>query len=216
MKREREPVEPPRVLYYMNTQCATLADVGLSSAHTDRSLLGHSLVSACRLPGVSFRPYQPASFDELRAYHSSDFLAALSLASEASANPHSETLQAAGLTHDCSAFPGVLQYARLIAGGSLAAADALGCCLLDPLAPRIALHWDGGRHHARRDVAAGFCMVNDVVLAIQRLRKRGFRRVLYIDVDIHHGDAVLEAFYSTKGLPETGGIDGRTADRQSC
>lgn len=44
--------------------------------------------------------------------------------------------------------------------------------------------------------ASGFCYVNDIVLAILELLKY-HQRVLYIDIDIHHGDGVEEAFYTT-------------------
>ena len=44
--------------------------------------------------------------------------------------------------------------------------------------------------------ASGFCYANDIVLAILELLKH-HRRVLYIDIDIHHGDGVEEAFYTT-------------------
>lgn len=54
----------------------------------------------------------------------------------------------------------------------------------------------GGRHHAKKDEAAGFCYVNDIVLAILSLMG-SFSKVLYIDIDIHHGDGVEEAFYYT-------------------
>lgn len=42
----------------------------------------------------------------------------------------------------------------------------------------------------------GFCYINDIVLAILELLKY-HQRVLYIDIDIHHGDGVEEAFYTT-------------------
>ena len=51
-------------------------------------------------------------------------------------------------------------------------------------------------HHAKKSEASGFCYVNDIVLAILELLKSK-ERVLYIDIDIHHGDGVEEAFYST-------------------
>ena len=56
--------------------------------------------------------------------------------------------------------------------------------------------WAGGMHHAKKSEASGFCYVNDIVLGILELLKR-HERVLYIDIDIHHGDGVEEAFYST-------------------
>ena len=51
--------------------------------------------------------------------------------------------------------------------------------------------WSGGLHHAKRNGASGFCYVNDIVLAILELL-RYHARVLYIDIDIHHGDGVEE------------------------
>ncbi len=73
----------------------------------------------------------------------------------------------------------------------------------------IAINWAGGLHHAKKSEASGFCYVNDIVLAILELLKyevlilsnlkrfRYHQRVLYIDIDIHHGDGVEEAFYTT-------------------
>ena len=52
----------------------------------------------------------------------------------------------------------------------------------------------GGTHHGRRDRAAGFCFFNDPVLAILALLDRGIPRVLYVDLDAHHGDGVEDAF----------------------
>ena len=60
----------------------------------------------------------------------------------------------------------------------------------------IAINWSGGLHHAKKYEASGFCYVNDIVVAILELLKY-HSRVLYIDIDIHHGDGVQEAFYLT-------------------
>lgn len=60
----------------------------------------------------------------------------------------------------------------------------------------IAINWAGGLHHAKKREASGFCYVNDIVLGILELL-RHFPRVLYIDIDCHHGDGVEEAFYTT-------------------
>jgi hypothetical protein len=46
------------------------------------------------------------------------------------------------------------------------------------------------RHHGQRDMASGFCYVNDIVLGIIRLHTK-FPRLLYIDVDVHHCDGTL-------------------------
>jgi len=104
----------------------------------------------------------------------------------------SENMRQYGLADDCPPFKGMMKYCRAVAGGTLTAAEALcaGHCLR-------ACHFEGGRHHARRDCAAGFCYVADVVLGVMRLTRK-FRRVLVIDIDAHHGDGVEEAFYHSE------------------
>ena len=72
-----------------------------------------------------------------------------------------------------------------------AAANRLNAGLAD-----IAINWSGGLHHAKKREASGFCYTNDIVLAILELL-RTHMRVLYIDIDVHHGDGVEEAFYTT-------------------
>eukprot|EP00546_Thalassionema_frauenfeldii_P001875 CAMPEP_0178938810 /NCGR_PEP_ID=MMETSP0786-20121207/26537_1 /TAXON_ID=186022 /ORGANISM="Thalassionema frauenfeldii, Strain CCMP 1798" /LENGTH=283 /DNA_ID=CAMNT_0020617569 /DNA_START=286 /DNA_END=1133 /DNA_ORIENTATION=- len=58
----------------------------------------------------------------------------------------------------------------------------------------VAIHWGGGRHHAHPGQAGGFCFINDVCLAIERLLRK-YKRILYLDIDIHHGDGVQQTFY---------------------
>lgn len=67
----------------------------------------------------------------------------------------------------------------------------------------------GGLHHAMPDRASGFCIYNDVAVAIQWLLDQGAERVAYVDVDVHHGDGVERIFYDdprvlTISLHETG------------
>lgn len=76
-------------------------------------------------------------------------------------------------------------------GGSIDAAQQLNHRNAD-----ICINWAGGLHHARKNEASGFCYINDIVLAILELLKH-HSRVLYIDIDIHHGDGVQDAFYFT-------------------
>lgn len=105
-----------------------------------------------------------------------------------------------GLEFDCPYFLGLATYIRLVAGASVACADFLlghasttvpGAA--GPTAAPVAINWTGGRHHAKKARCAGFCYINDAVLCIQRLRTR-FPRVLYLDLDLHHGDGVEAAF----------------------
>ncbi|WWD22888.1 hypothetical protein CI109_107383 [Kwoniella shandongensis] len=92
---------------------------------------------------------------------------------------------------DCPAFEGLFEFCSISAGGSLGGAERLNAGAAD-----IAINWAGGLHHAKKTEASGFCYVNDIVLGILELL-RIHPRVLYIDVDVHHGDGVEEAFYST-------------------
>jgi histone deacetylase HOS2 len=82
-------------------------------------------------------------------------------------------------------------YVRYYTGASLDSARVLISDQSD-----IAINWSGGLHHAHKSRAAGFCYINDIVLAIQQLLLV-HPRVLYIDIDVHHGDGVEEAFFST-------------------
>ncbi|MFW9846871.1 MAG: acetoin utilization protein AcuC [Candidatus Thorarchaeota archaeon] len=69
----------------------------------------------------------------------------------------------------------------------------------------------GGLHHAHRSMASGFCVFNDVVVAIKHLQSQRPCKVLYLDIDAHHGDGVQSAFYGTRDvLTISTHQDGRT------
>jgi acetoin utilization protein AcuC len=84
-------------------------------------------------------------------------------------------------------FPGVFERAATTVGGSIRAAELA-------LEGRVAFHPAGGTHHGRPDRASGFCYFNDPVFAVLALLKSGAGRVLYVDLDAHHGDGVQDAF----------------------
>lgn len=92
---------------------------------------------------------------------------------------------------DCPHFDGLYKYCRKIAGSTLDAAD-----LIITGRSHQVINWGGGFHHAKKQEASGFCYVNDIVLCILELLKF-YPRILYVDVDVHHGDGVEEAFYHT-------------------
>ncbi len=52
----------------------------------------------------------------------------------------------------------------------------------------------GGTHHGRRDRASGFCYLNDPVLGVLTWLDAGLERIVYLDIDAHHGDGVQDAF----------------------
>lgn len=92
---------------------------------------------------------------------------------------------------DCPIFDGMFKFFKQYTGASLAAARKLSQGTTD-----IAINWSGGLHHAKKREASGFCYINDIVIAILDLL-RVYPRVLYIDIDIHHGDGVELAFWHT-------------------
>ncbi|KAJ2683419.1 Histone deacetylase 8 [Coemansia spiralis] len=136
---------------------------------------------------------------ELTEFHSEEYIECL-LHPEATdsdsgsdSDSDGDRLKRFGLLYDCPVFEGMEDHVRMAAGGTLTAA----ACLIEG-STQVAMHWEGGRHHGQRSRAAGFCYINDVVLGILKLQGR-FGKVLYIDLDLHHGDGVQGAFqYSNK------------------
>lgn len=92
---------------------------------------------------------------------------------------------------DCPVFDGLFDFCAMYTGASLEGAQKLNHNHSD-----ICINWSGGLHHAKKFEASGFCYVNDIVIGILELLKYN-PRVLYIDIDVHHGDGVQEAFYLT-------------------
>lgn len=120
-----------------------------------------------------------------------------------------DVLDSYGLTEDCHLPEDpegralLWRYCQYVAGASMQGAHLLLTDRTD-----VAINWGGGRHHAHTDRAGGFCFVNDAVLAIQLLvgdsdgaiadtTLAEKKRVLYLDIDIHHADGVQSAFYDT-------------------
>ncbi|WP_320783202.1 acetoin utilization protein AcuC [Streptomyces sp. CRN 30] len=123
----------------------------------------------------------------LRLVHREDYIGAVKAAS---ADPGSADGSYGLGTVDDPAFAGMHEVSALIAGQSVAAAEAVwrGDAL-------HAVNFAGGLHHAMPGAASGFCVYNDAALAIARLLELGAERVLYVDVDVHHGDGVQAAFW---------------------
>ncbi|KAL8154171.1 hypothetical protein V2J09_011931, partial [Rumex salicifolius] len=135
------------------------------------------------------RPF-PADPADIRRFHSDDYVDFLSSVSPDSL-PSFRNLKHFNIVDDCPVFSGLFPFCQASAGGSIGAAVKLNRQDFD-----IAINWAGGLHHAKKSEASGFCYVNDIVLGILELLKV-HRRVLYIDIDVHHGDGVEEAFYTT-------------------
>jgi acetoin utilization protein AcuC len=159
---------------------------------TFRLKLAYELIKAYGLlsmQDVHVVEANPADEEDLLLYHTRDYIRVLKAVNGGLEIPWQEKY---GLSFgDNPVFEGVFEWSRLVTGASLQAAK-----LVDSGEFPIAFNISGGLHHARSSRASGFCYVNDPVIIISSLLKKG-RRVSYIDIDVHHGDGVQEAFYRT-------------------
>ena len=141
-----------------------------------------------RLPGTQILGPAPIDENSVLAFHDNHYYYYLVMASQGVFNPH---MLSFGIgTGDNPVASGVLEYSLLAVGASVMGADLLIS------QPNINLVFSptGGFHHGGPNYASGFCYLNDIVIAIKYLLQQG-RRVLYFDIDAHHGDGVQFAFY---------------------
>ncbi len=132
-------------------------------------------------------PPQAATFDQLTRFHTAEYLEAMQRANEGEYEYDMLTMSLG--TGDNPVFGGMYDYACLAAGATITGAE-----LITEGKARIAYNPSGGYHHAFADHAGGFCYVNDVVLGCMTLADAG-KRVLFVDIDVHHCDGVQAAFY---------------------
>jgi acetoin utilization protein AcuC len=138
-------------------------------------------------PNVELVTPQPATDELLELVHTPAYIDAVR---RVSADPwHGDPLHGLG-TADNPAFAGMHDAAALIAGATVAAAEAVWSGRADH-----GVNIAGGLHHAMADSCSGFCVYNDPAIAIQWLLDEGAERVAYVDVDVHHGDGVQAAFW---------------------
>jgi acetoin utilization deacetylase AcuC-like enzyme len=122
---------------------------------------------------------QPASDDDVRLVHGSDYVERL-LQGELS---RQEELQM-----ELPYSPELVRAFWLAAGGSILAADRA-------LAGGVCVNVGGGFHHAHPDHGEGFCMIHDVAIAIRKMQKLGrIRRAMTVDCDVHHGNGTAAIF----------------------
>ncbi|KAJ3336711.1 hypothetical protein HDU93_002331 [Gonapodya sp. JEL0774] len=187
-----------------------------SSLASKISLVVHSLIRSLGLTDhMRVVAPIPASSDDLKTFHSSDYVDFLfasdrflpfpltSPSALLAPAPPSKKLKRsdapavkAPTARERKEFDEAClwTYIQYVAGGSITAAKEIAEGRAD-----VAVWWDGGRHHGGRDQAAGFCYVNDVVLAVSVLNQT-FDRVMVVDVDIHHGDATQSAFLHSPSI----------------
>ena len=165
-----------------------------------------SLIEALGLVGTpTARMVAPrlATEAELLRVHAPDYVAAVKRLSEPGADLSEAWRWGLG-TDDTPVFPGMHQVTSLVVGATLRAAELV----MQGEVVR-AFNPAGGLHHAHRDRGSGFCVYDDLAVAIAWIREAYGARVLYIDYDAHHGDGVQGIFYSdpevlTLSLHESG------------
>ncbi|OCH87067.1 histone deacetylase complex protein [Obba rivulosa] len=199
---------PRKVAYILSKRLLLVS--ALLPSNKQRSHLVHSLVSHYKLLSsqgntedavVQVVEPTPTSDKELAAYHDRAYLEFILDEKNMTASSEDDPRYAEfGLEDDCPTFTGLPEYVRLVAGASLTAAR-----LLIQKKADITICWDGGRHHAHKSHASGFCYVADCVLAILALKhtptpSQRRPRILYLDLDLHFSDGVSQAFAaSTRG-----------------
>ncbi|MBT8075311.1 MAG: acetoin utilization protein AcuC [Gammaproteobacteria bacterium] len=154
-----------------------------------------------------------ASEEELTRFHDANYIGALKVAEAAGrVEPQVRDRYRIG-TMENPLFDGLFERAATAVGGSILAARLA-------MQGEVAFHPAGGTHHGRPDRASGFCYFNDPVFAVQTLLDEGAERVLYLDLDAHHGDGVQDAFaddqrvftvsiHEANRWPHTGALDDR-------
>lgn len=184
-----------------NKRPAYLFDMNVTKFHygpnhpmkPHRIALTHALVMQYDLDKKMqiYEPYRATKFDMCR-FHSEEYMEFLETVTPM--NYKSSTYTSSpnfNVGDDCPIFPGLYDFCSMYTGASLQAAS-----MINHKKSEIAINWAGGLHHAKKFEASGFCYVNDIVIAILELLKY-HPRVLYLDIDVHHGDGVQEAFYLT-------------------
>jgi acetoin utilization protein AcuC len=160
-----------------------------------------------------FHDSPPATVSQLTQFHEAHYVQALKQADE-EGRVEKEVRERYRIgTMENPVFPGLFQRAATAVGGSILAAQLA-------LEGKVAFHPAGGTHHGRPDRASGFCYFNDPVFSITTLLDAGLDRILYVDLDAHHGDGVQDAYaedprvltisiHEEKRWPRTGPVTDR-------
>ncbi len=132
---------------------------------------------------------RPATSEELLRFHTEEYLNAVRSLSRG------EREYVPGRYNfgpgDNPVFEGMYETAALKVGAALVATELVTTDQVD-----IAFSLAGGMHHAHASYASGFCIFNDIAVIIHTLLRQGLK-VAYVDIDVHHGDGVQEAFYDS-------------------
>ncbi|KAJ8516108.1 hypothetical protein ONZ45_g6551 [Pleurotus djamor] len=206
-----DPPTPRLITYVVSNELIKVSS--LLPSNRMRSMLVHSLIHSLGLLSPSYSsdpklaPLTPkrALRDALSMYHTNDYLDFVlnpRRSAEAEEEGGSSNSADFGLEDDCPIFKGLSDYVPLVAGATLTAASSLINGNLNE-----AICWDGGRHHAQKSHASGFCYVADCILALLALKRYPMQklgithrksRIMYLDLDLHFSDAVSLAFHTSR------------------
>ncbi|PGH05834.1 histone deacetylase RPD3 [Polytolypa hystricis UAMH7299] len=187
-------LDKKRVAYFYDSDVGNYAYVAGHPMKPHRIRMAHSLVMNYGLyKKMEIYRAKPANKFEMTQFHTDEYIDFLGKVTPDNMDSYAKEQSRYNVGDDCPVFDGLFEFCGISAGGSMEGAARLNRNKCD-----IAVNWAGGLHHAKKSEASGFCYVNvpDIVLGILELL-RYKQRVLYIDIDVHHGDGVEEAFYTT-------------------
>ncbi|CAK7892173.1 histone deacetylase Rpd3p [[Candida] anglica] len=181
-----------RVAYFYDADVGNYAYGAGHPMKPHRIRMAHSLIMNYGLyKKMEIYRAKPATKQEMCQFHTDEYIDFLSRVSPDNLDMFAKEQIKFNVGDDCPVFDGLFEYCGISGGGSMEGAARLNRGKCD-----IAINYAGGLHHAKKSEASGFCYLNDIVLGIIELL-RYHPRVLYIDIDVHHGDGVEEAFYTT-------------------
>ncbi|KAF2274313.1 uncharacterized protein EI97DRAFT_495351 [Westerdykella ornata] len=181
-----------KVAYFYDSDVGNYAYVAGHPMKPHRIRMAHSLIMNYGLyTKMEIYRAKPASKYEMTQFHTDEYIDFLYKVTPDNMDNFVREQSKYNVGDDCPVFDGLFEFCGISAGGTMEGAARLNRGKCD-----VAVNWAGGLHHAKKSEASGFCYVNDIVLGIIELL-RYKQRVLYIDIDVHHGDGVEEAFYTT-------------------
>ncbi|CAF9936629.1 MAG: histone deacetylase [Alectoria fallacina] len=196
------------VAYFYDSDVGNYAYVAGHPMKPHRIRMAHSLIMNYGLyKKMEIYRAKPATNLEMTQFHTDEYVEFLKKVTPDNMEAYQKEQGRFNVGDDCPVFDGLFEFCGISAGGSMEGAARLNRGKCD-----VAVNWAGGLHHAKKSEASGFCYINgrnslffsdvllrvgaDIVLGILELLRYN-QRVLYIDIDVHHGDGVEEAFYTT-------------------
>lgn len=147
-------------------------------------LVYEKLVNEANIAESEFIKPIPATNEELKLVHSSEYLEDLESCAFTPRTEYSEL----PISKD------VIEFFILVAGGTIEACK-------QALNHKWAVNLSGGFHHAFSDRAEGFCYINDLAVAVRAIQKKGLaKKVAVIDCDLHQGNGTAFIFQNDKSV----------------